>query len=80
MSWPTPTHWPKDPIEWVQVEIFFFLHVSDNFSANISRSIKPRRNIMGIENVPREISYKVGHSRISLHLSFNLKNMKTRDT
>jgi len=29
--------------------------------------------IVGVENVPREISYKVGHSRVSLDLPFNLE-------
>jgi len=31
---------------------------------------------MGVENVPREISYKVGHLRVSLDLLFNLEMYK----
>jgi len=39
----------------------------------ISRSMRPRGKIVGVENVPREISYKVGHSRVSLDLPFDLE-------
>jgi len=35
--------------------------------------MRPRGNIVGVENVRREISYKVGHSRVSLDLPFNLE-------
>jgi len=40
---------------------------------NFSRSMKPRGKIVGVENVPREISYNVDHSRVSLDLPFNLE-------
>jgi len=35
--------------------------------ANISQSMRPRGKIMRIKDVPREISYKVGHLKFSLH-------------
>ena len=38
---------------WVQIEIFAFFHVFGDF-------------LVGIRNVPRAISYKAGHSRVSL--------------
>ena len=62
---------PKNPFKCVQIEIFVFFHVFDNFFANISRYMSPRERIVGVENVPRKISYKVGHSIVSLDLPFN---------
>ena len=44
--------------------LFFFL-VFGNTLANISRSMRPRGKIVGVENVPREILYKVGYSRVT---------------
>jgi len=43
------------------------------FFANISRSMRPRRKIVGVENVLREISHRIDFSRVSLHLPFDLK-------
>jgi len=40
----------------------------NQFFANISRSMTSRGKIVGVENVPREISYKIDHSGISLGL------------
>jgi len=48
----------------VQIEIFAFFTFSATFFANISRSMRPRGKIVGVENVSREISYKVGHLRV----------------
>jgi len=44
----------------------------NQFFANISLSIRSR-GIVGLENVPREISYKIDHSGISLGLPISLK-------
>ena len=68
-----PTYVPKNLFRRVQIEIFAFFHVSGNLFVNISRSIRPRGKIVGVENVPREILYKVDHSRVSLDLPFNLE-------
>jgi len=43
--------------------------------------MRPREKIVEAENVPREISYKLGHSRVGLDLPFNqeihkFKNVK----
>jgi len=35
--------------------------------------MRPRGKIVGIENVSRKISYKIGHSRVSLDQPFNLE-------
>jgi len=35
--------------------------------------MKPRGKIVGVENVPHEISYKVGYFRVSLDLPSNLE-------
>ena len=43
------------------------------FFANISRSMRPRGKIVVVENVPREISHKVGHSKVRRDLPFNLE-------
>ena len=52
--------------------ILAFFHVFGDFFG-ISQSMRPRGKIVGVENVSREISYKVGHSRVSLDLPFNLQ-------
>jgi len=52
---------------------FCFFHVFDNFIVNISRSMRPRGKVVGDENASRKISYKVGHSRVSLDLPYNLE-------
>ena len=49
-----------------------FSHFDYSF-ANISRFMGPRLKIVGVKNVRREISYKVGHSGVSLDLPFNLE-------
>jgi len=46
------------------------------FFANISQSMKPTEKIVEVENVSREISYKKGHSPVSLDLPFNLEIYK----
>jgi len=49
-------------------------HVPQNqFFANISRSMSPRGKSVGIQNIPREISYWIGYSRIIPDLSISLK-------
>jgi len=68
-----PTYQPKNLFKWVQIKIFAFFHVFGDFLANIRRSMRPRGKILGVENVPRKISYNVGHTRVSLHLPFNLE-------
>jgi len=40
-------------------KISAFFHVFGNFFANISRSMRPRGKIVGVENVPRKISYRI---------------------
>jgi len=35
--------------------------------------MRARGKIVGVENVPRKISYEVGHSRVGLDLPFNLE-------
>jgi len=67
-------YWPKNPLKWVQIEIFACFHVFDNFFANIWRCMRPRGEIVGVENIPHKFSYQIGHSRVSLHLPFNLGN------
>ena len=47
-----------------------------NFFTNFSRSMRPRRKIVRVENIPRKIFYKVGLSRVSLDLPFNLEIYK----
>jgi len=66
-------YWPKNSFKWVQIEIFTFFHVFDNPFANTSRSMRQREKIVEVESVLRKISYKVGLSRVSLHLPFNLE-------
>jgi len=44
---------------------FAFFHVFGNFFANISLPMRPREKIVGVENAPREISYKLGYMRVS---------------
>jgi len=44
-----------------------------SFFANISQSMKPREKLVPTDNVPREISYKIGHSRVSLCVLISLK-------
>jgi len=43
------------------------------FFANISQSMRPREKIEEAENAPHEISYRIGHSRVSLCLPISLK-------
>jgi len=43
------------------------------FCEYLAMYMRPREKIVGVENGPREISYKVGHSRVSLDLPFNLE-------
>jgi len=59
--------------------VFDFSHVLGDFLENISRwSMWPSREIVGVENIPREISYEVGHSRVSLDLPFNLEILQLK--
>jgi len=55
------------------VELRHVIASQNQFFANISRFMRPRGKIVGIENVPREISYKIGYSRVSLDVSISLK-------
>jgi len=48
----------------------------NQFFANIPQSIRPRKKIVEAKDVPREISYKIDHSRGSLCLSISLKIFK----
>jgi len=57
--------------KWVEIEIFAFFQVYDNIFANISQSMRPRGKIVEVENIPREILYKFGHSKVRLDLRFN---------
>jgi len=74
-SWPKSTFHPRNPLKFknVKIEIYNFSHDFGDFFTNISRSMRPRGQIVVVENVPREISYEVGHSRVSLDLPFNLE-------
>ena len=45
----------------------------NQFFANISKSMRLREKIVGTENVRREISHKIGHSRVSLCVPISLK-------
>ena len=54
-------------------------HVLGDFCANISRSMRPKGKIVGVEDVPLEISYKLGHSRVSLDLPSHLEIHQFKD-
>ena len=45
----------------------------NQFSANISQSMRPREKIVEAENVLRKISYRIGYSRVSLQRPISLK-------
>jgi len=45
-------------MKYLKISIFAFLHVFGNVFANISRSMKPRRKIVRVKNVSREILHK----------------------
>ena len=60
-------------MKWLKIENFACFHVFGNIFAYMSRSMRPRRKIVVIENVSGKISYKVGHSRVSLDLLFSLE-------
>jgi len=50
----------------LEIQIFACFHVFGNIFAYISRPMRPRRKIVRVKNVSCKISYKVGHSRVSL--------------
>ena len=59
----------ESPFKKVQrkISVFLFTFLA-TFFTNISQSMRPRGKIVGIENVARKISYRVGHSEVSLDL------------
>jgi len=72
-SYPMTTYSPKNPLKWVQIKIYAFSTFYGDFLTNISRCMRSRGKFVGIKNVPRKISYKIGHPRVSLDLLFKLE-------
>jgi len=65
---------PRNPlIQILESRDFLFFHVLGDFIANISWSMRPREKFVGVENIPQKILCKVGYSRVSLDLPFNLE-------